>query len=276
MRLARIIPMLALVAAMLVWGHAAVAASTDVPGGDPVWVDPYNGGSNFLIIEDSLPWGLDTNEATLTALGAGYEYDVTNAATFGAFDLAAHGIKVIIVASDQTTSFYSTLYGEKDKLADFVSAGGVLLAHAADAGWNMGTWESNPWLPGGVTRVQDYNDVLTPDDPSHPVLAGVSDGDLDYWNWSAHDYFTNLPGGTSTIVSRTADGEPVYVEYLHGIGTVLATTMTMEWYYASRTMLGNELTYALGEWKTPELSSASLLLFGMLPVGLAWWRRRKS
>jgi len=27
---------------------------------------------------------------------------------------------------------------------------------------------------------------------------------------------------------------------------------------------------------TPELSSASLLLFGMLPVGLAAWRRRKS
>jgi len=27
---------------------------------------------------------------------------------------------------------------------------------------------------------------------------------------------------------------------------------------------------------TPELSSASLLLLGMLPVGLAWWRRRKS
>ena len=27
---------------------------------------------------------------------------------------------------------------------------------------------------------------------------------------------------------------------------------------------------------TPELSSASLLLFGMLPMGLAWWRRRRA
>ena len=27
---------------------------------------------------------------------------------------------------------------------------------------------------------------------------------------------------------------------------------------------------------TPELSSGALLLFGMLPVGLGWWRRRKS
>ena len=27
---------------------------------------------------------------------------------------------------------------------------------------------------------------------------------------------------------------------------------------------------------TPELSSASLLLLGMLPMGLAWWRRRKQ
>jgi hypothetical protein len=33
---------------------------------------------------------------------------------------------------------------------------------------------------------------------------------------------------------------------------------------------------APGRNPTPELSSGALLLLGMLPVGLAWWRRRRS
>ena len=212
---------------------------------------PY-GPADFLVIEDVTPWGYASNEGVLSELG--FRYHVVTTLGFAFYDLQAHGTKVIVVASDQWTSSYRRLYWLRAKVADFVYAGGVLVAHACDLGWHGGRWHSYPWIPGLLKHTTSFRQLLSQVQPWHPVLAHITDPQLDYWSYSTHGYFTNLSSATSIIVGITGNpiGKPTYIEYPFGWGTVLATMQPMEWRgglhpEARWLMLKDEMQYA---WST--------------------------
>lgn len=201
---------------------------------------PGNVGSRFLIIADTLPWGLDANRQALAQLGV--PYDVINTSGLSDWDFATRGTGVVLIPSDQSSSSYANLYAQRQKLFDFVAAGGVLVGHMADQGWNDGSWSG--LLPGGVGHVTSYIQNVAIQDSSHPIVQGVSNSDLAYWNYSTHGYFTNVPAGAATIISA---GQPTYIEYSYGAGRVIATMHTIEWGYGrigKTRLLLNELGYA--------------------------------
>ena len=250
---------------LMLWLVCVVAASPAV--------------SDFLVIKDVDPWGVARNVQALNDLG--YSYDVTTTAGFATFDLVTHSTRVIVVASDQYDSSYDNLFSQLSKLENFVSGGGVLVAHAADRGWYGGDWTGSEWIPGGLAHQIYGNALLSIVDPTHPVLANITDAELDNWNHSSHGHLTNLPVGASIVVGVTGDptGKPTYVEYMYGAGTVLATDITIEWAgdpnAGSRyAMLKDELAYASTQ-RTPELPPSALLSLTMLPWGIAYIRGRR-
>ena len=215
------------------------------------------GGAEVLLIKDVTPWwDANANELALEELDK--TYSVIPSADLATTDLSEY--KIVIIASDQTDATYNNLVLNKDKLANYVQNGGVLIAHACDNGWNGGVWTTS-WLPLGVTKVNTYQQLLSIIDSTSPIVTGtpnggpVTDADLDNWHWSTHGYFTNLPANVHKIIGITgapgAPGtQPTYIEYSYGSGTVLATMQTMEWGWitnpteAKKDLLRNEIEYA--------------------------------
>ena len=212
----------------------------------PVKIKPKIGSTLFLIIKDYNPWEVPANEWVLQEKGQ--SYDVINTSMIADWDFEAHGNKIIIIASDQGYSSYDNLIANRQKLADFVNNGGILLAHCCDAAWHTEgkAWYSS-FLPGGVLHEINYDQTLEIMEPTHPLVEGITDEQLDWWNYSTHGYFTNLPPNTKVIIEDS--GKPTYIEYKYGRGTVLSTMQTIEWpfqgWVGTRQLLRNEIDYAL-------------------------------
>lgn len=206
-------------------------------------------GSKALLVEDVLPWSYPSNEYALKELGIAY--DVVGSSQLATTDLSKYGM--VIIASDQPTWTYNNFISSKDKIANYVYNGGVLVAHATDRGWQDGYWSSS-FLPMGVTHVNNYNNALSIVDSSSPIVNGITDAQLDGWGYSTHGYFTNVPAGAHIIIGITGNptGYPTYIEYSYGSGKVLATMETIEWPWkmnfgeAQKNLLRNELKYASG------------------------------
>lgn len=229
----------------------------------PEPVKPFIGGSEVLVIKDVEPWFTwvhgPANEAVLKELSK--TYDVITSDMLATTDLTKYDI--VIIASDQYKRTYDRLISNKDKLADYVYGGGVLVAHACDHGWHSYPGWYSSWLPLGVTKVNTYQQYLSIIDPTSPIVSGtehggqVTDADLDRWGYSTHGYFTNLPDVHKKIIGITPnpEGQPTYIEYPYGFGTVLATMQTIEWAFSGgqrwwglgepqKNLLRNEIEYA--------------------------------
>ncbi|NOZ31213.1 MAG: hypothetical protein GXO68_04610, partial [Crenarchaeota archaeon] len=200
-----------------------------------------------LIVKDVDPWGNPSNEQALTQLG--YAYDVVNSTQFLTTDLAPYD--VIIIASDQPTSFYNTMASPTaiQKLKNFVGRGGVLLAHMTDQGWSGGLWTTS-FLPGApnLTHVSTYLNDLTVVAPTHPVIvnSNTTNTSIDGWGYSAHGYFQNLPANSIIIIGGATNplAQPVYVQWKYKAGTVIATMMTLEYAYSRNLGTGKQLLLA--------------------------------
>jgi len=222
-------------------------------------VTPKTFGTNplVLIIKDVDPWDYPANEMALQELNV--SYDVITSAELSSVDLSRY--KIVIVASDQYTSTYNNLVSNRDKLADFVYRGGVLIAHACDCGWHVGSWTES-WLPLGVTKVNVYGQNLSIVDYTSLIVNGtphggrLTDSDLDNWYYSTHGYFTNLPANARIIIGIASNPTemPTYIEYSYGAGKILATMQTIEWPWSGhrddlgetqKNLLRNEIEYAV-------------------------------
>jgi|GEM_PF-2234734 len=232
---------------------------------DPVGSDTDRGiaavGEKALLIQDVDPWASNSNVGALQELGI--PHDVISSYDVATTDLGQY--KFVLYASDQPTWYYDNLDASIDRISSYVSAGGVLVAHSCDQGWNSGSWVGRQILPAGVSHVNVYSQNLTVASPSHPILSGYS-ASSDYfanWNYSTHGYFTNLPAGAASLIGESGDPveRPVYIHYTYGSGQVLATMQTIEWGYAGNysfrpEFLLNELRYA---WSGGQASRAWLI-----------------
>lgn len=203
---------------------------------------------SFLVVKNCDPWWVAANEIVLDDMNVPYDVIDSNDLTRrDATDLESYS--AIVLPSSQSQGYYADLVDARETLASFVSDGGTLVAHVTDSGWPCSARWHTSFLPQDVTHVTDYQNYLDTA-ADHPVVDGVSDGELDRWGYSAHGYLTNVPSSARTVVGYQGNpgARPTYVEYDHGDGRVLATTQTLEWslrgYGATTEVLRNELRYA--------------------------------
>ena len=184
-----------------------------------------------LLIQDNLPWDSNANN---TVLGNIVSYDTTKASGVASKDLSQYDI--VIFANDQAYSTYSSFAVIRDKLEEYVIAGGVLILGACDSGWANGKLVSE--LPGGVTKSTNFSYRNYIVDSTHPIVTRVysegeslTDSDL-YNNYCSHVYFnkSSLPDGTNVIL-KDSSGEATLIEYQMGNGTVIASGLTWEHNY---------------------------------------------
>ncbi len=217
---------LGLLAAMMVMTalSGVVNAAIDAP------VDRY--GFGVALFKNADPWDYPANELILKRYGI--PYDLYNSSDIAGVDLSAYA-KVVIV-SDQPQVFYDTVNASRTWFEGYVEKGGVLEIHAADNGWNGGSWID--MLPGGINYTSgSTNDVnIVSSAESHPVVRTpneITNTDLDNWGSSAHGYFASpYPSGHIEIFEQGASPfTPVYIEAPHGSGVIIASSQTLEYAY---------------------------------------------
>jgi hypothetical protein len=94
-------------------------------------------------------------------------------------------------------------------------------------------------------------------------------------------YVDNLADGTyapsGQPAFRVAAGEMRSIDIFAGMELKEYVLASWDLYEDNGGIQGDDAaaTTRIGHNLSPELSSTTLLLIGMLPVGLVWWRRRK-
>lgn len=203
------------------------------------------GSAKALLIQDRLPWGLNSNAMALNAHGVAY--DVISSADLAATDISGYGF--IMYSSFQPHSYYANITADLAKIKAYIAAGGFLIAHSCDL-WD---WTGLEILPAGVIIGYQFDprNNIHITNPDHPVTKGLTDVELSNWDASTHGYFTNLPPGTDVLMV-TDSNLPTFIDYSYGRGRVIASMQTIEWQYAGMIkgvmlteFLSNEINYAL-------------------------------
>ena len=221
--------------------------------------------AKVLIIEDVQPWETTSNEQVLAANGLAYQ--MIGSAQLAGTNLSAYSM--VLVPSDQPTSFYAALAGRASQLNAYVASGGVLEFHAAGWGWHAGN-ASLVTLPGGMHIqyfVSDVNRVLA---PAHPLMAGVPNPILA--GAASISYFTDIPAG-AVAVADDGSGRPDLVVYPFGRGTVISGGQTFEYYYTRGgvpgAILRNMIPYSFGQrphWLALDPASGTVPAGGSLTL----------
>jgi hypothetical protein len=178
-------------------------------------------GNSVLIIQNEAPWGYSSNEDILSANGIGY--DMINTSYINSVDFSDY--KVVLIPSDQPTSFYEAVNSFADKFNNYVESGGILEFHAAGWGWNSGD-ASLVTLPGNMNINFNYSDVNYLLDPTHSLVEGVQNPFTG--SNASHSFFTNVPSNAIEIV-EDEDNNTNLLEYTYGGGVVIAGGQTFEY-----------------------------------------------
>jgi len=204
-------------------------------------------GASALLVQDTNPWVLSSNQDDMTALGISYA--MSDYASVDWNSLCFYDFVLLCGSDGNDMAYRNYALPNLAQLDSFVSSGGLLLIHYAD-------WDSYTGViaPGGVStnsHVVDNLDI----DPGYvgdPLVNNVTNASLDGWIWSTHAYLSNLLPGTETPIVCEDGSGPAYVRYGIGAGEVWLTGMTLEWVYnnADPDVLWNELSMA-GQWDNP-------------------------
>lgn len=212
--------------------------------------------ASALLVQDTQPWATTSLQSALDDLGI--PFDQIRSDQLAGHDLSAYNM--LVYSSDQSRAYYQRLADEIDRITAFVAAGGVLVGHVADRGWQGADWDGLQILPLGITHSQSVSETIAINAPAHAIAGGepeyhpLTPAYLSGWNYSTHGILTNLPAGAVTIFSAPAG--PVMVEYPVGQGLVIATMQTLEWGYGVRgrpEVLRNELRYARSRAAAPAI-----------------------
>lgn len=234
---------------------------------------PCTGNETVALIQDVVPWdlGLPLGADVIELQAQGKNFCIITSDEIGSVNL--NQFKEILIASGQTQDFYDNLFPNgiiHNDITDFVRNGGILSANLydyANGPGNVGVWDDYAFISGlnHVILFNSYIQNLTIAYPNHPIITGAipcpsgncghivdqgSKNDLDDWNYSAVGYFTNLPSGTTIILSDNMD-RPIMIEYPFGSGLVIATLTPSEWMYTAgylglnpmKKLLANEIAY---------------------------------
>jgi hypothetical protein len=177
------------------------------------------------ILEDADPWGYNDVETILLS----YPHMVVDTIPSASFGTSLGKYQKVIISSDQTGAFYTTLASYTNWLENYVMGGGTLEVHAARQ-YALGDWI----LPGGFGHIVNGTENVDITDPDHYLLHNpltITEAELEGWNDSAHGYLNNTE--SSSVILTDGAGEPVLIETRYGAGYILATTQPVEWGYGN-------------------------------------------
>ena len=235
------------------------------------------GNSRALLIEDQAPWGVESDEQALTALGV--PYDLITSDLLASTDLSQY--KFIMYASEQGGNYYSNIMNNIAEITNYVSSGGVLIAHCGSDNWNGAQVFPGENVNTGVLILDSthYQQIQILD-PNNPVAEGLTDDELSNTQngptatlWS-FGWANPAALGTGVDMVMRAEGSPLYTyfDYNYGSGKVLVTTQSVEWQYAGNggttRFLDNEIEYALKYVPTPPEKAIALLIEDKSPFGV--------
>lgn len=240
-----------------VWAATSLTASNPVvtPKNPPPDYSPQKAtcvyaGSDVLVIQDVYTWGMEQlyNAPDGAACSdMGISYDVITTAVFATSSLQfLQDYKAIVLMADQPQSFYDNIYANKEKLADYVSNGGVLSA-VVYQGWTAYV-PTQQFLPGGAIFHYDVTDDVNfssshfiISNPSNPVSLDAGpygyNSIIDNIQASSSFYFTDMPSGWVNV-AWDLHGHSVLAEYTYGQGKVVAVGIPIEWFYRYKLGLG--------------------------------------
>jgi len=255
-------------------GHYNVTAyATPVPGEDNILnnIDLLTvvvSNRILALCEDSYPWNYPSNEEVFNLYQV--PYVTIGSSDFGSLDLST--FCKVVIASDQPQSFYNAIESYRWWFEDYVRSGGVLEIHAAAWGWHGGSWIGP--LPGDLQYVSYWSNNVTIVDPSHPVITTpnlISDAELDGWWSSVHGYFQNYPYNSHIVIVEDYTGQPVYLEFDYGAGTIIASSQTLEWAYKQgySRILENSLLYLSAKYEHD--IAVALEASKYVPTGSSAW-----
>ncbi|HDI07985.1 MAG TPA: hypothetical protein ENF76_06450 [Candidatus Bathyarchaeota archaeon] len=217
------------IATLVIIGFFCLATITTLANAAVVApVDRY--GFGVALFKDADPWGYPANEIVLKRYGI--PYDLYNSTDIGNVDLSKYA--KVVIASDQPQEFYDAVNVSRAWFEEYVEKGGVLEIHAADLGWNGGSWVE--LLPGGINYTHVSRNNIHIELPSHPIVRmpnNITDSELDGWSSSAHGYFISPypPEYIEILNLESAPSYPVCIEVSYGNGTIIASTQTLEFAY---------------------------------------------
>jgi peptidoglycan hydrolase-like protein with peptidoglycan-binding domain len=226
-------------------------AHSEDPSTAPEWfeavpIEEITGNTDVLILQDVYTWGMSVSPDAAACEDLGISYDLVTSTNFATMPLSTLlQYKAVILMSDQPKSFYDNLYAHRQKIADYVSDGGVLSA-VIYHGWNDYI-VTQQFLPGGVTlnyeRTEDVDFspthylISNPDRPVSLMGPWGYNTIIDNIETASTFYFTNLPSVAVTI-AQGGHGHDVMLEYPFGDGRVVAVGIPIQWFYRYELGLG--------------------------------------
>lgn len=224
-----------------------------------------------LVVKDCEPWTVAANEQALDDVGVHYRVVTSSELS----DVTLSEYDVVVFPSTQPSYYYRRLEDASDRIESFVDGGGTLVAHMVNTGWPCTAYYEYDYVPGGLGKQNHYDDHnATVVDEDHPVADGITDSSIDGYQTILAD-LENVPASANTIIENAETGNPTYVEYSHGDGTVLATGHVIEWpwyvyngpygEFGEERFLRNELEYATGLTDDGETVSAEATTLSYIP-----------
>jgi len=116
----------------------------------------------------------------------------------------------------------------RQKLDDYVSAGGTLICFAQQHGYEFHA------LPGEQVSGYGWGEDISCltnavyIDTYHPIFAGQDSANLDAY---VDGYFSNWPENATILLRRTKNGMPAMITYPYGNGWVVASSLYTDWSY---------------------------------------------
>jgi hypothetical protein len=212
-------------------------------GGTPVQphVNELDDAYVCLIQDMASFWG-NSNQEILDSMAPVVTYDLINSSMIPTTDFSAYDF--VLVEGNQPSSFNQNVLDNIAVLEEYVAGGGWLQFHMATNSHTpaMMLWDGTTYNNAG----NENSNFMGPDGMDHPALEGVAEPYTG--NAANHGVLTGYPVDAAVIV-ETSTASPTYVEYGHGQGNVVVTTMTMEflWHnmgtYPSGQILWNTINY---------------------------------
>ncbi|MGV8049253.1 MAG: PKD domain-containing protein [Anaerolineaceae bacterium] len=199
---------------------------------DLAWSASEQGG--VLIIQDVLPQGFNSIQDTLIRFGVAY--DQVDSAQMEALTLAPYDL--IIIPSNQPSSFYTAWNTYLDKFEAYVINGGRLwMSTSAED-----TTSPEPLLLGGVVNTNHVTSETIIPTIQHAWIFGVPQGKI---SLGGTDILQNLAEGSVEIATSGDASGAVLVDYPLGKGRVLVSGLPLEKAWAEGQVGGQILQNAL-------------------------------
>jgi len=138
---------------------------------------------NVLGIETNQPWAYDILDFI-----PGLTFTKVSESAFASVNL--NSFNELFISDNPGQSTINALNARKNDLSTWVSAGHGIFALALT---NPFTSNQYDWVPDAIrpAYISFTNDIINIANPSHPVMAGLTDDGLSGWHSSAHGIFEN-------------------------------------------------------------------------------------